>query len=120
MKCPKCNNIFIPNGCGGVDDWKTVIITKLPSSKKFKPACSIHDWDYHYGSTKETRKEQEKDRKIADINFLINMKDIALKEKHWWKRLLYCLHAYRNYYLVRKYGEQHFTWNGCIQNKKDE
>ena len=53
------------NGCGLDND----IIPDSILGVDITQACQIHDWDYVQGKT-------EKDRRIADLNFLKNLKTL--------------------------------------------
>ena len=47
----------IANGCG--DGWRDRIVPDTMYGLSIRPACQIHDWDYHHGSAIEHKDEAD-------------------------------------------------------------
>lgn len=62
----------VAKGCGPGSGWKEWIIPDTILGVCIRPACIIHDVEYHFGST-------EDDKNRADSNFFQNM--LAINEK---------------------------------------
>jgi len=69
------------------------------------PACSIHDWEYHFGETEE-------EKKVADKNLLDNMLRM-IRDAGGWKilRILRRRRAMTYYWFVSNCGGPAF-WDG--------
>lgn len=93
----------VANGCG--DGWRDKLVPDTMYGLSVKPACEIHDWEYHFGKTNE-----DKDR--ADRRFLNNL--LRLIE---WRSANVVMRALRNrralkyYEAVRQFGGPAF-WLG--------
>ena len=102
MKAPHLIN-EIANGCG--DGWRARIVPDTMYGLSIRPACQIHDWDYHHGSAIEHKDE-------ADRRFLNNL--LRLIEAHSANHLSRALRnrrAMKYYEAVRIFGGPAF-WQG--------
>ena len=127
-KCRYCGE-KVCNGVGPSGlPFVTTILNKLPSSHVFfLPACN-HDVDYH----------EQKDKVMADKQFLVRMKVAAFKKypvverEHWYSwlnpvkaidalgaakdfsaRRALIAFAYRNYYAVKWFGDSAYKEGKC-------
>ena len=88
-------------GCGPGRKGDALVPDKL-LWLSIKAACRIHDWEYHIGETWE-------DKRLADLNFLINMLEINYKRSNnrfirWLRDHL----AFRYFLAVYYYGGSAF------------
>jgi len=67
-------------------------------------ACIIHDWDYKIGKTK-------RDKRLADIRFLVNMVLIILDNSGWFFKVLRVERAVKYFLAVDLKGGKAF-WRG--------
>ena len=94
----------ITGGCGpgGFGDW---VIPDRMWGLSIKPACMIHDWEYHFGTTST-------DKSIADDNFLDNMIRIIIDaDGYYTLRWLRRQRAAKYHFFVVHFGGPSF-WSG--------
>lgn len=95
-------------GPGGVGDR---LVPDRMYGLSVRPACSIHDWMYHFGQDLE-------DKKKADGVFLENMVRIIDTKTRWdWVKFLRRRRAKKYYKLVKWFGGPAF-WDK--KNKPEE
>jgi len=97
------------NGIGGKGCWYNKFIPDTVYGLDISLASGPHDVAYHFGASEE-------DRKIADDQFLENIKTIIDKESHWtakWSGLVFLRkrRAYKYYLAVRLFGGNAFWEN---------
>ena len=94
----------VVNGCGACGGfWKWF---KPPHHNFFRVQCNIHDTMYDNGGT-------SKDRHIADIILLYNMKDwinVYFEKRKPISRLWYLMLCYIYYLAVRIFGSKQFNY----------
>ena len=78
---------------GFVSDGCTCSPDTAANGADLKPACRYHDHEYFVGGS-------EKDRKLADLDFLYNLKVSGCP---WYQRRFY-------YHRVRFWGVSHFNY----------
>lgn len=100
----------IAGGCGpgGLGDW---LVPDRLLGLSIRPACHIHDFQYHFGHTYDDP-EDENNKKRADRIFKNNMMRIIMAGTRsgilfWIRRRL----ARRYYQAVRDFGDTAF-WSG--------
>lgn len=115
MKAPKVCPICGLDVSNGVGPAGLHIITKflqvLPSSHLFYEPANYHDLEYHWGRT-------ETDREKADLRFLMRMKEQIKNDCSWYLKPWFTLQAYRNYFFVREFGNEFFSYKGCNKRAK--
>lgn len=100
----------IAGGCGpgGLGDY---LVPDTLWGLSVRPACSIHDWLYHWGLTL-------KDKDSADRVFLNNMIRLIRSHTRWgWLKKLRLRRAKTYYHMVHTFGGPAF-WKG--KNKEGE
>lgn len=92
--------LTIVNGCG--PEGFKFKLDKVLGVNLFE-ACAIHDYDYFIGGT-------AKDRKRADLYFIINCMILTLEHDSWHNtyRLIGCCVFYG---FVRVLGRKHFSYH---------
>ena len=67
----------IAHGCGPGTGWKEKIIPDTILGVCLRPACIVHDVEYHFGETKEDKEE-------ADLNLIHNALVINNRDSKFW------------------------------------
>lgn len=93
----------ICNGCGPSGGWKEKIIPDTIWGLNINPACAIHDWGYHFGTS-------DWDKERVDLMFLENM-NIMISNASWWFRWLRRRRALKYYWAVKYFGKKAFMAN---------
>ena len=90
------------NGCGP-QGWKGKIIPDTIWGLRITGCCDVHDWQYHYGRTKE-------DKERADNVLLANIYRRINKKTEWrWLRRLRRRRAKTYYLVVSKCGDKYYN-----------
>lgn len=101
----------ICNGCGP-SSWKSFVPDTM-YGLRVTDACDIHDWMYHHGKT-------ERDRKLADRIFQINLNRIIDQKSGWWlTKKLRRARAYVYFLAVCWFGYIAF-WKGKPDNERSQ
>lgn len=111
FKAPQDVVSGIAGGCGpgGTGDY---LVPDTLWFMSVKPACSIHDWMYHFGETVE-------DKILADRVFLNNMVRMIKSKRSWGILENLRLRRARTYYLAVKYGGGPSFWSGKNQPEEE-
>jgi hypothetical protein len=105
--CPFCLRYFRPNGVGPIK-WRvlTSALNSLPSSHALKFGANFHDWAYHFAENFGTRLE-------ADNLMLEKNKMFIESFCFGCHKTFYHLMNYRNYWVVRVFGEKIWRQRDC-------
>ena len=96
----------ICNGCGSAQA-KFDFVPDSVYGLSIKPACFIHDWDYHHGKTAS-------DKRRADIRLLDNtLMIIDMGSANGFMKWIRRRRAYKYYDAVASFGGKAF-WSGKL------
>ncbi len=105
--CPSCGEFYVGNGTGPESSptlrkW----LSTLPSDHILRYGAMFHDFAYHCGPSWGSQLEADQ--------LMLNKNEERIQQKcSWYSKWFYYSMNWRNYIMVRQFGESSYNSKGC-------